>query len=238
MGDVLEAALPRPTIESSREQKKNYGERLSRAASIWFANALRPRYKGITPEEDGTQQERKIGSARGAKKLDVAYSTAALGLSLGLSMKSISFRDPKTQRYTKNYSRNDNELRAEAIDYHQRQPYAVLVGVLFLPEDCYYDGKLTKRGTTTDSSFHAVLPYFRQRAGRRDTKNDNGLFERFFVGVYDATTGAIRFFNVMDPPPQQHPPAPDDSLSFDQVLQEITKAYEERNSPRGPRDRA
>jgi hypothetical protein len=74
------------------------------------------------------------------KKLDVNYSTPQLGLALGVSLESINCRDASTERYTKNYSRNDNELRAEATDYHQRQPYAVLAGVLFLPFDSCDDG--------------------------------------------------------------------------------------------------
>ena len=230
MTDVLELSLPRPTIESPREDKKNYAERFSRAGATWIANGLRSRFKGITPDEYGSEQERRIGSARGPKKLDVAYSTSALGLALGVSVKSINFRDPKTQRYTKNYSRNDNELRAEALDYHTRQPFAVLVGVLFMPEGCYYDSKMTKKGATA-SSFQAAVPYFRQRTGRRDTKNDHALFERFFLGIFSEQTGGMRFFDVMEPPPPHHPPLPDEGLKFEELLREIAKAYDERNSP-------
>lgn len=234
MTDVLEVSVPRPTIAAPREDKKNYAERFSRAAATWIANGLRRRFRGITPDEYGSEQERRIGSARGPKKLDVAYSTTALGLALGVSVKSINFRDPGTQRYTKNYSRNDNELRAEALDYHVRQPFAVLAGILFMPEGCYYDKKLTKRGSTP-SSFEAAVIYFRQRAGRRDTRNDHALFERFFLGIYSEQPGATRFFDVMMPPPANHPPLPDEGLSFEQMLQEIGNAYDERNSPPKPR---
>src|SRR5262245_27500507 len=81
----------------------------------------------------GRAQNRGARTAKGFKKLDVNYSTPELGLALGVSIKTINYRDPETKRYTKNYSRVDNELRAEAMDYHQRQPFAVLVGLLFLP---------------------------------------------------------------------------------------------------------
>lgn len=229
--DVLEASAPRPTVASSREEKKNYAERFSRAAATCIANGLRPRFRGITPDEYGAEQERRIASARGPKKLDVAYSTAALGLALGVSVKSINFPDPETKRYTKNYSRNDNELRAEALDYHTRQPYAVLVGVLFMPEGCYHDGTTTKKGRT-DSSFKAALKYFHARAGRKTPRNDQALFERFFLAIYNEQTGETRFFDVMAPPPKNQPPTREECLSFDQFIQEIIKTYEERNSPR------
>lgn len=83
----------------------------------------------------GFGQESRARTGKGLKKLDVNYSTIELGLGLGLSIKTINFRDAKTKRYTKNYTRVDNELRAEAADYHERQPYSVLCAVIFLPFD-------------------------------------------------------------------------------------------------------
>jgi len=38
----------------------------------------------------------------------------------------MNFRDGTSRRYTKNSRRIDNELRNEASDIHDRQPYAVL----------------------------------------------------------------------------------------------------------------
>ena len=60
------------------------------------------------------------------------------------SIKTIGFRDRGTGRYTKNYTARDNELRAEAEDYHLRQPYAVLAGLLFLPADAANDGRTAR----------------------------------------------------------------------------------------------
>ena len=65
-----------------------------------------------------------------------------------MSIKTINFRDATTKRYTKNYTRADGELRAEASDYHERQPYAVMVAVIFLPIDACDVRELT----TTRSS--------------------------------------------------------------------------------------
>ena len=88
--------------------------------------------------------------------MDVNYSTVELGLGLGVSIKTINFPDPKTRRYTKNYTRVDNELRAEAADYHERQPYAVLCAVVFLPLEACDDG-----GVSAPSSFGQSIQIFR-----------------------------------------------------------------------------
>ncbi len=94
------------------------------------------------------------------------YSTTDLGLGLGVSIKTINFRDGKSGRYTKNFTRVDNELRAEAIDYHVRQPFAVLVGLVFLPYDACEDGR------TTHSSFGGAVRVFHYRANRTDTTKE------------------------------------------------------------------
>src|SRR5579871_4525203 len=120
------AQLPSRETTRTREEKKNYAERLSRLLATKIASILRDDFPGITPHEDGTRQDSKARTAKGYKKLDINYSTPQLGLGLGVSVKTINFRDPENPRYTKNYTRVDNELRAEASDYHERQPYAVM----------------------------------------------------------------------------------------------------------------
>jgi len=66
------------------------------------------------------------------------------------------------------------------MDHHERFPYAVLIGVFFIPIDACDDG------TNDKSSFaHAVMT-FRPRAGRADTSDPAAKFERFFIGLYDA----------------------------------------------------
>jgi hypothetical protein len=110
------------TTVSAATAKKNYAEALSRALAQRFADALRVTFPSILPRPDGSGQESRARTGKGLKKLDVNYSTVELGLGLGVSIKTINFRDAKTKRYTKNYTRADNELRAESADYHQRQP--------------------------------------------------------------------------------------------------------------------
>ena len=96
----------------TREQKHGYAVALSRALALRFANGLRQQFPGILPTPTGAGQESNARTAKGVKKLDVNYSTIELGLGLGVSIKTINFRDAGTKRYTKNYTRADGELRA------------------------------------------------------------------------------------------------------------------------------
>jgi hypothetical protein len=218
--------------------KKNWSESFSRALAILFANSLRADFEGITPDEFGRRQERPARTNRGYKKLDVGYATEELGLALGLSVKSINFRDENSERYTKNYSRNDNELRAEAMDYHRRQPYAVLAGVLMLPIDSCDDGDATPDG---ESSFAAAVRYFRRRAGRYPPIGDADLFESFFIGLYDQASpdgSNDFFFDVFDSPPKKGRPVRRTAgqggagvdLSLDEMMGRIKKKYDDVNS--------
>jgi len=247
--DALRHAGPRPADDADRDLKKNYSERLSNAIAVLLASKLRAtgRFKSILPMPDGSGRE--TGSASGSnkkiKKTDVRYATSDTGLELLVSIKTLNFRDAKKDRatrrltigrYTKNMVRNDHELRAEAMDHHERFPYAVLIGVFFIPIDACDDGAADK------SSFaHAVMT-FRPRAGRADTSDPAAKFERFFVGLYDASdpSGAhVGFFDVLTPPPRRgRPPWPTESpdpargerlLTLDQMIAEIVREYGIRN---------
>jgi hypothetical protein len=227
--EALKAAEPRPATNADRGQKKNYAERLSRHIAIAIANSLRPEFPGITPDESGKRQEAPARTSKGFKKLDVNYSTPELGLALGVSIKTLNFLDASTGRYTKNYSRIDNELRAEATDYHQRQPYSFLVAVLFLPIDSCDDGA---RGNA--SSFGAAVRFFRPRANRRTPHDDVNLFELFFIAAYDPDPSAkreVRFFDVLKPPPRARRPRADETISMAEMVEHITLEYNERNDP-------
>ena len=142
--DALDYAEPRPPADGDAGDKRTYGTRLSNALALLVADKLRADFPGILPTQDGKGTESRARVARGYKKLDVNYSTLQTGLGLGVSIKTINYRDPTTQRYTKNYSRNDNELRAEASDYHRRQPFSVLAALLFVPADAAEDAGKAK----------------------------------------------------------------------------------------------
>ncbi len=223
----LRKAGDRTTI-ASQAQKKNYAETLSRELAQRFADLLRPQFPGILPDPSGRGQESRARTSKGFKKLDVNYSTVELGLGLGVSIKTINFPDPKTRRYTKNYTRVDSELRAEASDYHERQPYAVMVAIVFLPADSVDDG------LTAVSSFGAAVQVFRNRAGRDSHEDAAMLFERVFIGLYDtkadeAIFGRVAFFDVNVPPPRRGRPRA--MLGMEALIAEIVATYDHRNAP-------
>jgi len=225
---ALEAASA-ATGKDERARKKNFAEKLSRELAQLFANALRPRFPGITPTADGKQHERRTRSSKGVKKLDVNYSTPDLGLGLGVSIKTLNSIDEASGRYTKNFTRIDNELRAEAKDYHERQPFAVMIAIVFLPSSACTDGS-----PATASSFGGAVQKFKHRAGRQQPRDEHELFERIFIACYDAdgpSCGKTWFFDVTIPPPRTGFPVAASRVTFDALLDEISRTYENRNEP-------
>lgn len=225
--EAFQAAGPRPESGKAPE-KKNYAEVLSRHLATLFASLLRKDFTQITPDESGIGQEAPARTAKGTKKLDVNYSVPELGLGLGVSIKTLNFRDPKSNRYTKNYTRIDNELRAEALDYHERQPWAVLVAVFFLPVDACDD--YNPKSKEASSSFGQAIKIFRYRANRSRPSDSGQLFERVFVGLYavDDDPWDVRFFDVMHAPPRSGRPVQTSTL--EQVVAEIVQTYDARNN--------
>jgi hypothetical protein len=212
-------------IEFGRGAKKNFAQRLSNAIAQKVADALRPRLKSVLPDENGKGQESRSAAAAGLKKLDVNYSSTASGLELAISIKTINFWDQKTRRYTKNVKRVDGELRAEAADCHQRQPYAVLIGLIFLPIDAAFDGSLGK------SSFSHAHDVYRRRSGRRLTTNDISRFERIWLAAYHAIgdqRGEVLFFDVDTAFPDSG--LPGNPTTFGEVLKEIENFHKIRNA--------
>jgi len=225
IANELRAAGDRDKI-TTQPEKKNYAEALSRQLSVTMAQALRGAFPGILPDEHGIGQESRARTAKGFKKLDVNYSTTELGLGLGVSIKTVNFRDKKSGRYTKNFTRADGELRAEASDYHERQPWAVMVALVFMPIDACDDG------TKTHSSFGQAVQIYRLR-GNRTKPNDPPLFfEGVFIGLYDTapeTFGDVVFFDVVDAPPRNGRPR--SALTLGQLIERIVAIYDARNNP-------
>lgn len=221
----LDAAGDRQQAQASQSAKKNYAQAFSNALARKVANALRPKFSGILPDEDGRGSESRARTKKGFKKLDVNYSTLDLGLALGVSLKSVNFREGTANNYAKNVTRVDNELRAEADDYHSRQPYAVLVALYFVPTDAALNSTRKK-----PSSFGHMVRTLRYRAMRSRTSDPSTLFEKIYIGLYVAdgpNRGVVRFFDVEWDPPWSGAPAK--SLSFTQVMDEICALFVERN---------
>jgi len=229
--DVLEAAAPRPPDVAENpeerhrlsEDKRTYATRFADKMAICIANGLREKFPGILPDERGQGVESPAQSVRGPKKLDVNYSTPQLGLGFGISLKSVHFREKEKRGYIHNTKRNDEELRSEASGYHQRQPYAVMIAVVFLPDDACEDA--TARYS---SSFGAWVKYVRPLAQRQAAHEDIARYERVFVGLYGRDGSRMEFFDVAMAPPKRG--RPKNLLTYMEFLDEVEKTYLQRNA--------
>lgn len=181
-----------------------------------IAADLSPHLKGIN-----ATTKRTAGSVGGkTKQLDVNFSTPKLGLALGISLKSVHTRDRKgAKRYTHNMKRNEEELRIEASGYHKRQPYAVMVGVLFLPFDSCEDGK------SGPSSFGSWVRHLRPYTGRDEPSDELDRFEKLYVCLYQ--TEGMEFFDVAWDPPKTG--KPEHLLSYSEFLNATYHEYLKRN---------
>ena len=245
----LALAGDKPAPDADRSDKKNYAQRLSNHLAQTVADALRPHYPNITPDATGAGQEAQVDVAKGRKRRDVKALDPTLGLILCVSIKTYSFRDfsprsGKFGRWTKNIVRNDHELRGEAMVLHQRQPYSVLVAVLFTPFATCEDGDAAKASDIGKSSFAHHVTTLSKRSGRgkravlggsgrmwvdlgaEDTRYD--LFEKVFIGLYD-TDAAVRFFDVDESPPRNGRPSVSQTLSFEEFVAVVHGEVTRRN---------
>src|SRR5688572_9378986 len=189
---VLKAAEPRPIQSSPEGEKIQYATRFADAMAEQIASDLEPNLRGIA-----ATTKRTAGAVRGKKQLDVNFSTPEVGLALGISLKSVHIRDVGgSGRYTHNRKRNEEELRIEATGYHKRQPYAVMVGVLFLPFDSCDDGRRDNA-----SSFGSWIRHLRPYTGRQDPEDETDKFEKIYIALYEPDGTDLKFFDVeWDPP--------------------------------------
>jgi hypothetical protein len=221
----LDFAGDRSLAQASQSAKKNYAQALSNSLARKVADALRGAFPGILPDAAGRGAESRARTKKGFKKLDVNFSTLELGLALGVSLKSVNFPEGKANNYAKNVTRVDNELRAEAEDYHARQPFAVLVALYFTPVDAA-DNATKKK----PSSFGHMVRILRHRAERRRTDDPPSLFEKIYIALYVADGpdhGKVSFFDVEHDPPWSGMPS--DVLTFSDVMNEIRREFADRN---------
>lgn len=231
---VLRAAVPRPQITDKQGDKIKYAVRFADAMAAEIALDLRPRLLGIT-----ATTKREASAAGGKKQLDVNFSTPSSGLALGISLKSVHLRDVGSgHKYGHNKKRNTEELLVEVTGYHRRQPYAVMVGVLFLPYDSCTDGR---KGNP--SSFGSWVRHLRPHVGRVEPEDDIGLFEKIYVALYEPDGTDLRFFDVDTDPPKNSRPRtdgplfdedPEDwrplrSISYEEFLGAVYGEYSRRN---------
>jgi len=226
---VLKAAAPRPTADDSQPEKNAYAIRFADEAADQFAKSLAPLMTGIT-----ATSKRSASSVQKNKQLDVNFSTPAQGLALGISLKSVHIREESGgKRYTHNMKRNEEELRIEASGYHKRQPYAVMIGVLFIPYDSCDDGK-----RDNPSSFGSWVRHLRPYSGRSGPKDDEDRFEKIFIALYEPDGSAFNFFDIDTNPPKNERPRsavgtagqPRKTLTYGEFLESVHHLYLRRNS--------
>jgi len=205
-----------------RTKKKNYSQRLSDALARQLVTDLGRSFPGI---EAG---ERRAGGRERPIRVDVRYHTP-YGLGLGLSVKTLNFRDGKSRRYTENIQRVDKELNAEAVQIHGYQPKAVLAALFLMPEDARHDGE---RGR---SSFEHALEVFRKRVGRADETQPGERFELFWVGTYATDQERSGDTALHDLEGYRSGGEVPPARSWEDFLEAVRCAYERRFSVKLPR---
>jgi hypothetical protein len=184
---------PKPGDTATQAEKKRFSERLSNAVAQCFADELRER--GMTSARpappgvlDSSGAERRISGGIGAKKVDVSWATEESGLLLGISIKSISFRDRNTNNFQKNLTNRRGDMLFEAVTLHRRFPYAVLGGFFILDQDAASDH--TGRRLSTFQNSHTK---FRLFSGRSDPAGREEQYERLYIVLLDANQFSPQF---------------------------------------------
>lgn len=226
--DLLSKALkklPRkPPDSASQAAKKAYSEKISAAVALALAADLRARglkeCHPVGPGELGgdTGAERRMAGGIGAKKVDITWATEPSGLLLGISVKTINFKDGKTGNFQKNLINRRGDMLMEAVTLHRRFPYAVLCGLFFLDKDAAKDNTPRRRSTFLNA--HARLQLFTNRddpAGREEQ------FERFYLLLLDASPKAVKIaaYRVGEPTK---------AVPLDDLVNDLLQFVAKRNS--------
>jgi len=218
-------ALPKKPDDSDKQaDKKHYSELVSQKIALAFAEELRQRgLKGARPTEPGDQDnsgaERRMAGGIGAKKVDVTWATDESGLLLGLSIKTINFRDLKTKNFQKNLTNRRGDMLFEAVTLHRRFPYAVLAGFFLFDKGAAEDG--TEKRLSTFENAHTRMRLF---TGRSDPAGRDEQYERLYMLLLDATppfTGSVQAFEAGTPETAQPLPG---------IFDDLVKLVAERNS--------
>lgn len=181
------AKLPvKPPDTATRASKKRYSEQVSQVIAAAFAEELRQRglkeARPALPGALGTSgAERRMAGGIGAKRVDVTWATEQSGLLLGISVKSINFRDAKTNNFQKNLINRRGDMLIEAVTLHRRFPYAVLAGFIFLDKEAANDSTIKRRSTFENA--HNRLRLF---TGREDPAGRDEQYEQMYILLLDA----------------------------------------------------
>ena len=190
---ALKSAGDKPADTEGSSRKKAYSEKVSSVVAHALADELRQRgLSGARPaspgELDTSGAERRIAGGIGAKKVDVTWATEEAGLLLGISIKSINFRDRKSNNFQKNLTNRRGDMLFEAVTLHRRFPYAVLGGLFFLDEGAKWDETPRRRST-----FENAHSRFRLFSGREDPGGREEQYERLYIVTLNASSSSAKF---------------------------------------------
>ncbi len=186
LAEALKSLPEKPPDTANQSAKKAYSEQVSRVVAESIAEELRKRgmkeCRPAGPNVVGLSgAERRLAGGIGAKKVDVSWSTEESGLLLGVSIKSINFRDGKTKNFQKNLTNRRGDMLFEAVTLHRRFPYSVLAGLIFLDKDANTDG--TKKRLSTFRNAHHRFKMF---TGRTDPQGRDEQYELLVLLLIDA----------------------------------------------------
>jgi hypothetical protein len=219
---ALKALDPKPPDTATAPVKKAYSESMSARLAVAFGEELRHRgLKETRPGESGdlgkSGAERRLAGGIGAKKVDVSWTTEESGLLLALSIKTINFRDRRSNNFQKNLTNRRGDILGDALTLHRRFPYAVVAGFMVLDKDARHDQTPRRKST-----FENAFPRFRLFTGRQDPGGRDEQFERLYVVLADANRfqPVIECYRVDDATR---------AWQFSEVLDDLVELLAERN---------
>lgn len=218
----LKALPAKPSDTASQADKKRYSELVSQSVALAVASELKSRgmkeaRPGAVGEFDQSGAERRMAGGIGAKKVDVTWATEESGLLLGISIKTINFRDPRTKNFQKNLTNRRSDMLVEAVTLHRRFPYSVLAGFFFLDKEAENDDTSKRKSTFLNA--HARMKLF---TGRPDPAARDEQFERLYIFLLDASASQfdLRAYEVGKS---------EQILTLEQIFDELLILIAERN---------
>ncbi|HEX6925385.1 MAG TPA: hypothetical protein VF167_08140 [Longimicrobiaceae bacterium] len=220
--NALNGLPPKPDDNAPRHLKQQYSQKVSEVVALAVAEELRHRgMRGARPAPPGvlggSGAERRMSGGIGAKKVDVTWATEESGLLLAVSIKSINFRDGRSNNFQKNLINRRGDMLMEAVTLHRRFPYAVIAGLIFLDKGAQTDDTLKRRSTFLNA--HNRLRIF---TGRGDPAGRDEQFEVLYILLLDASPfgSSVTAYEVGD---HLTP------VSLERVFDKLVEAVAERN---------